>query len=114
MLDLGSFLSIGKNKLTGNIAFLCDLDIFKYDVGKFNPTCGVIQKNVIASFYDKLGQRFERYDPECEWEGIKCNSNDAIVGIELGKFIMSHCVSNRLLFCHCLLLVDNYSFICFV
>ena len=91
-LDLGSYSSLGKNELTGNIAFLCDIEIFEYDAGEFQSYCTDFfnQKNIIADFYNALGQSCNQAVPECEWVGTMCNSNDAIVGIKLGELILSH------------------------
>ena len=79
---------LGGNDLTGNIAFLCDIDDFEYDAGEFSSSaCGSFssQKDNIAKLYNDLNKDLKQIDPECEWDGITCNSNGAIVEIYLGE-----------------------------
>jgi len=73
------------NGLTGNIAFLCDLPVFFYDIGEFDPSCTYIldQKNAMKLFYTALNQTYYQSNPECEWKGTTCNNHGSILSINL-------------------------------
>ena len=80
-----SHIFSGDNNLTGDVSFLCDLDVFRYDDGEFNPACTFNQRDIMATVYLALNKYYFSIDPECEWPGASCNSNGAVVGISLGK-----------------------------
>ena len=74
--------------MTGNIGFLCDIPGFKnwYDLGEFSVDCTSDQKSNIAKLFMALDQSYNQIDSECEWDGVVCNANGAVIKINLGKF----------------------------
>ena len=72
--------------LSGNISFLCDIPSFSSD---FDSPC-TDQKFAMVKFAKSLGMEddvdFYETDFECDWPGITCNGNGAIIKIKLGKF----------------------------
>ena len=81
----------GGNFFEGNVAFLCDLPVFHYDIDDFEPDCADIvgQKDAVKLIYSALNQAHDQIEPdECKWEGITCNKRGNIINITLGKFVV--------------------------